>query len=254
MSFSQRKIMRGRDSGFSLMELAVVLMIVGTLMSGILVAVSQTTENNRRTTAMAQLRQIEEALYGYAETHERLPCPATNTSSGRQSPDTLAGNCTTSHGFVPAATLNVFGSTNADGLLLDPWQNPVRYSLAPLDDDGDANYDFANSADLAALFATPANITSGSADMISVCDSENCAGTAIADLAVAVVFTMGADWATFSSANETENAGTTLGSYAIAADLEFVLANYAEDQFDDQLVWLSPYILFNRMINAGKLP
>lgn len=243
-----------RQSGFSLMEMAVVLMILGTLMGGILVAVSQTTENNRRSAAVAQLRQIEDALYGYVQTFERLPCPATNTSFGRQAPDTLTGNCTTTHGFVPAATLNLFGATNADGLLLDPWQNPLRYSIASRDYDSDGNFDFANVTDLGALFTTPTLITAGVASMLSICDSANCAGTIISDLAPALVYTMGADWATFNSADEVENAEGTLGTYAIATDNQFVSTTYAEDLFDDQLIWLSPYVLFNRMITAGKLP
>lgn len=242
------------QSGFSLMEMAVVLMILGTLMSGVLVAVSQTTENNRRSSALAQLRQVEDALYGYAQTNERLPCPATNTSSGRQSPDTATGNCTTAHGFVPAATLNFFGPTNDDGLLLDPWQNPVRYSIASLDSDSDGNYDFANTQDIASLFTTPALISAGVANMLRICDTSACAGAVVADLVPALVYTMGADWASFTSANELENAEATMGNYAIANDNQFVVTDYSEDLYDDQLNWLSPYILFNRMISAGKLP
>jgi hypothetical protein len=65
---------------------------------------------------------------------------------------------------------------------------------------------------------------------------------------------MGADWATFTSADEVENAEGTLGIYAIATDNQFVSTDYAEDLFDDQLIWLSPYVLFNRMISAGRLP
>jgi prepilin-type N-terminal cleavage/methylation domain-containing protein len=243
-----------RQSGFSLMEMAVVLMILGTLMGGVLVAVSQTTENNRRSAAMAQLHQIEDALYGYVQTFERLPCPATNTSFGRQAPDTLTGNCTTTHGFIPAATLNLFGPINADGLLLDPWQNPVRYSIASRDYNGNGNFDFANAVDLTALFTTPTLVTAGIANMLSICDSANCAGTVISNLVPALVYNMGADWATFTSADEVENAEGTLGIYAIATDNQFVSTDYAEDLFDDQLIWLSPYVLFNRMISAGRLP
>ena len=50
------------ESGFSLIEMAMVLVIIGTLMGGVLVAVSQTTENSRRATARNQLREIETAL------------------------------------------------------------------------------------------------------------------------------------------------------------------------------------------------
>src|SRR5688500_2018312 len=114
------------EKGFSLIEMAMVLMIIGTLMGGILVAVSQTTENSRRATARNQLREVETALYGFAQLNGRLPCPALHDSNGIEDPDG-GGGCTRSNGFVPSATLNLNGAVNADGLLLDPWGNPLRY-------------------------------------------------------------------------------------------------------------------------------
>src|SRR5688572_3297209 len=120
---------RGCERGFSLIEMAMVLVILGTLLGGVLVAVSQTTENGRRTTARNQLREIEAALYGFAQVNGRLPCPALHNSNGYESP-LGGGNCANSHGFVPVTTLNLNGAINSDGLLLDPWQNPVRYSVA----------------------------------------------------------------------------------------------------------------------------
>lgn len=74
----------GTHRGFSLIEMAVVLLILGTLMSGVLVAVTQTTESNRRSNARTQLRTIEEALYGYAQAFGSLPCPASVTSAGAE--------------------------------------------------------------------------------------------------------------------------------------------------------------------------
>ncbi len=73
---------------------------------------------------------------------------------------------------------------------------------------------------------------------------------------------MGENWANTTSTNERENAnntapltGTVSGrQYYLNNDFVFVSANYSEENFDDQLVWLSPYILFNRMVSAGKLP
>jgi prepilin-type N-terminal cleavage/methylation domain-containing protein len=235
-----------REKGFSLIEMAMVLVILGTLMGGVLVAVSQTTENTRRATARNQLREIESALYGFAQVNGRLPCPATDSSNGYES---LAGGaCTRNHGFVPTTTLNLNGAINADGLLLDPWQNPVRYSVAAT-----TSPQFTNAASIDTFFA--AGGTFNSANMLKVCPSSACtAGSELATMLPAIVFSMGADWSSFTSANEQENADSALGTYAIPNDSDFVSADYAEDLFDDQLVWISPYVLFNKMISAGKLP
>ncbi|MES2625949.1 MAG: type II secretion system protein [Pseudomonadota bacterium] len=236
--------------GFSLIEMAMVLMIIGTLMGGVLVAVSQTTENARRSTARNQLREVETALYGYAQIHGRLPCPARHDSSGKEVPEGGV-NCTSPNGFVPAVTLNLNGAVNTDGLLLDPWQNPLRYSVAST-----MIPDFTNPSSIRTFFknGTPLDPT----NMLSVCSSTGCtAGTELATTVPAVIISMGADWASYSSAEEQANGGNgspQLGTYNVTSGDEFVSAQYAEDQFDDQLVWISPYVLFNKMISAGKLP
>ncbi|MEX1058406.1 MAG: prepilin-type N-terminal cleavage/methylation domain-containing protein, partial [Natronospirillum sp.] len=59
--------------GFSLMELAVVLTIVGILLSGVLMAVSQSAENTRRIETRAQLNGLMQALHGFAQANGRLP-------------------------------------------------------------------------------------------------------------------------------------------------------------------------------------
>jgi len=53
--------------GFSLIEMAIVLTILGALLSGLLVALGQSTENSRRIEARNELRDFSEALYGFAQ-------------------------------------------------------------------------------------------------------------------------------------------------------------------------------------------
>lgn len=237
-----RQIRPENNAGFSLMEMAVVLMILGTLMSGILVAVSQSTENNRRSNALAQLRQIEDALYGYAQTMGRLPCPASATSNGQASPATGA-DCASAYGFVPAATLGLYGNTNGDGLMLDPWQNPIRYAV-------DSGYNYTNLIDLRAQY-TSASVGS----LLRVCNEHTCTGNKVTESAPAIILSMGADWSFCTSNNEIENScETTANGYSLPNDKDFVYTDYAEDQFDDQLIWLSPYLLFSKLLSAGKLP
>lgn len=238
-----------QQAGFSLMELAIVLMIVGTLMSGILVGVSNATESGRRTQSLAKLREIEAALVGYAQANGHLPCPSTHTTQGKADP-VSNGDCTATHGFVPSTTLGLNGQTNDDGLLLDPWQNPYRYSVAS--STVSSGRAFTSTAGLKELFDE--NELTTITNTLRVCNEAACTGVVMSDRIPALVFSMGANWATYDSAEETENAGSTLGTYDIADDMDFTSADFSEDAFDDQLVWISPHILFNKLISAGKLP
>lgn len=240
--------------GFSLMEMAVVLMILGTLLGGVLVAVSQTTENTRRSNALAQLRQIEDALYGYAQTVGELPCPANDAGTPGEEDDDGSGGCNLYYGFVPYSTLGIYGSINSDGLMVDPWQNPYRYAV----DDGDI---YTDSTELRTRYNAGTAVNT----MLHICKTDSAttscdSGETIAETIPLIVLSMGADWANCPDADapfETENAceaTSTNLNLQIPADEVFVKADYVEDVYDDQLIWLSPYLLFNKMISAGQLP
>ena len=244
------KLYRFNASGFTLLEMTVVMVIVGLMLGGLMVSLSQMNENTRRSDAKAQLAEVEEALYGFAQTRGRLPCPAIPSSAGAEV--CAAGQ----HGFVPAAMLGLKGPVNADGLLLDPWGNPLRYSVTN-----------ANSR---------AFTTNGQMKLVGIsnlqpdlCIYDRAPATPppplpiqIASNIPAVVFSMGSHWSTLPSENERENAGEGIpmgggpsgNTYPIANNVNFVSANYSEVNFDDIITWISPYILYTRMIASGQLP
>ena len=79
-----------------------------------------------------------------------------------------------------------------------------------------------------------------------------------------LIYSLGKDWATTPvSSEEQENQGTTLGggpsgiNYPVANDIVFVdrdFNNSNGSEFDDLMGWLSPNILYNRMVAGGRLP
>ena len=239
------------SSGFSLIEMAMVLLIIGLLLNGLLVAIGENNTNRMRSDTNAQLEQIREALYGFAQINGRLPCPANTTSAGSES-NSGGGNCSNSaSGFVPGVQLNIQGSYNSEGLLVDPWGNPYRYAVSTLS--LSSNYVFTSSTVLKSWFAgtTPLGGT-----WLCVSDTVNCGAVQLATTVPAIVYSLGAS-PTFANAKQAENVGATLGGLAVAGDREFVDAQYSEDSvefFDDILVWLSPSILTSRLVSAGKLP
>ena len=69
----------GPVHGFTLIEMAVVLAIVGFILGGLLVPLRTQFDAARYDTVRAQLRTAEEALIGYAVANGgRLPCPVTD--------------------------------------------------------------------------------------------------------------------------------------------------------------------------------
>ncbi|PCJ40896.1 MAG: hypothetical protein COA71_09860 [SAR86 cluster bacterium] len=249
------------QSGFTLIEMAMVLLILGILLSGVLVAIGDSTTNIRISQTQSKLEQIEEALYGYVQANGRLPCPADHSGTGLANPETNTG-CNIDNGFVPVATLGLNGSINADKLLLDPWENPYRYSVSQ-----DVSNYFTTTTGIDLLFADAANILGTGTNMLRICSISTCTPTTISiNNAPAVVYSMGANWAVLSGAsstNEQKNAfgatliGATSGlvyNMPTAANLDFVDTGYSEENYDDQVIWLSPYILFSRLIQAGQLP
>jgi hypothetical protein len=74
---------------------------------------------------------------------------------------------------------------------------------------------------------------------------------------------MGEDWASFTSPDQQENVGASLGggpsgrSYPVAADIVFVARSRSEAQsaeFDDIVNWVAPSVLYGQLVAAGRLP
>ena len=106
--------------GFSLIELAIVLVVVGLLIGYLILPLGMQRENRNIAEARAKLQEIEEALYGFAIANNRLPCPTTPGQNGQEVGGGGA-DCGTNRGFVPSNTLGITGAVDCDGLLVDPW-------------------------------------------------------------------------------------------------------------------------------------
>jgi len=230
--------------GFSILEMAVVLIILSTLLGGLLVSFSEVQESKNRNEAEQQVAQIVEALYGFAQTNGRLPCPATAASGGFEAP-VGGGACTQRFGFIPSATLGLTGSVDALALLTDPWLSPYRYAVT--NSNGNA-FTTANGMRTATIpILAPA---------FRVCAQAACTAV-IANTVPAVVLSLGSDWSTFTGAavDATENSGeVTVAGFRHGNDNDFVSTGYIEAVFDDVISWITPSILYTRMISAGQLP
>lgn len=134
------------QSGFSLIEIALVLIIVGLALGGIISALGPQLQQRSYTSTQQQLTEANEAIVAFALQNRRLPCPATAASAGLESFCTNAsgpcgapvgppaaaarGRCfaAANAGFVPAATLGLVGQ-GGDGSLRDAWAARLRYTV-----------------------------------------------------------------------------------------------------------------------------
>lgn len=237
-------------NGFTLVEMAIALAVAALVLGAGLTLLSTQLDQQRIQDTRALLSDAQDALTGFAIANDRLPCPASATSNGVEDPAVVTGTCNHPYdGFLPAVTLGLSG-VDANGYLMDAWrlsQNRIRYAVTT-----------AN----ARAATTPNGIKtvtmSGFAPDLSVCVSA--AGITATACGTATVLTNNAVAVIFSRGKNATNGGTGADEAAnLDGDQVFVShamapAEAAGGEFDDQLTWLSPNILFNRMVQAGRLP
>src|SRR5665647_2696021 len=133
---NMRPAVKKEHYGFTLIEIAMVLMIVGLLLGGMLVPLSAQMDQRNVTDTRKQLDEIQQALIGFAIVNGRLPCPASPTSNGVESfvsGGASGGYCSNfNNGFVPAATLGITSTVDNQGntgFAVDSWGNRIRYAV-----------------------------------------------------------------------------------------------------------------------------
>lgn len=252
-----------RQRGFSLVELAIVVFVLGLLLGGLMMPLSVQRENARIRDGHEQLEVARLAIEGFALVNGYLPCPATPGSGGYA--DASGGGCVVQHGFVPATTLDLNGNRNADNLLLDPWGSPLRYSVSASDVNGDGRWDFVTAGEMRAVTLSLLQPEMTVCSAAAGATATNCAtaNLTLAERTPAVLYSMGKDWASFTSPDQQANAGATItggasgARYAIASDDVFVRAPrsaIAGGEFDDLVIWLPRNTLYARLVAAGHLP
>lgn len=220
--------------GFSLLEVSIVLLIMGLLLSSVLQPFGAQMAERQRSQTKTEMVEIRDALIGYAAANHRFPCPLTLVSGAK-------GDCSRPHGYVPAAELGVDGSYDQNGLLIDSWGQPYLYSVSNSDTDVDGAADFTTVAGM-----QKAGMQSLSAEF-EVCDTAAPCSRLRANQVPIVLVSTGAKM-TGRSADENEN--TDGDNRFVSKDIDQV----GDGQFDDIVIWLSESVLFAQLIQARVLP
>jgi prepilin-type N-terminal cleavage/methylation domain-containing protein len=253
-----------RQRGFSLVELALGLVIVATLLSALLVPLATQLDQRRTGETQRLLEVAREALYGFVVAQDRFPCPATAAGNGREAfipPLTeldgpVSGRCLGFRGFLPAVTLGL-SPLDREGFQPDAFggdANRIRYAVADVDFDPSAKL-YTATGKMRSLGMT---VVSNATNRLSVCSAANTAAsgcpagsvTLANGNAIAVVLSVGKNPDSRGD-DENENLDVTGTNQVFVSRIQ---SDAALNPFDDMLLWVSPNVLISRLAAAGKLP
>lgn len=241
-----------RYGGFTLVEMAIVLVIVALLLAGLLPTLSSQVEQQHRTETLKYIDEVRNTLLGYGVANGRLPCPDT-TSDGVE--DISAAVTTNNDPIAPQSTKK-FSCASAVGTIpyntlgvspTDGYNSKPVYAITPAFGERKEIYSANNGGGtlLSNNFFSLSSVGTGHVCTVAATPTTNPCTANLASAAVAVIVSRGANWATATSSDEAENTD---------GDADFVSHDLVQNGYDDLVIWLSPNTLFNRMVAAGKLP
>jgi prepilin-type N-terminal cleavage/methylation domain-containing protein len=266
-----------QQQGFSLVEMAVVLVIIGLAVAGLLAPISVQVEVQKYRDTQERLKTARESLKTFAMTQGRLPCPASSSSNGVESfcpassgacglPTTTFqahGRCSNPYnGFLPAVTLGI-SPIDSQGYARDAWEvsdkNRIRYAVTDATLGGITHaYTAQNGLKTGgALGITPTSDLRICDTMTATTTVTSC-GTAITLIsdAAAIIYSVGKNAATGGTGTD-ELANPN--PFSTDNDQQFIsrestASGATNGEFDDTLLWISPYELYGALVSAEQLP
>jgi prepilin-type N-terminal cleavage/methylation domain-containing protein len=270
--------------GFTLTELAVVMVIVGLLLASAMYTLSAQMDQRDFQETQQRLSQARDLVLAFALANGRLPCPARYTSAasnsqGLESFCTAAsgacsgaetttvqshGNCSNYYdGYLPAASLG-FGPTDSAGFAVDAWNNRIRYVVtgsAPACAAGNLVYTSTTNLKTYGIACQPPDLLlCRSSTGITGSSCNTSANQVMAsNLIAAIIFSTGKNYGTATSAAAATAAGRTDEAANLDGNASFVVhtpttSDAANGEYDDQFTWITAGEIYNRLIAAGLLP
>lgn len=231
--------------GFTLVEMAIVLVIIGLILGGLLVSLTAQTDLRNYSEARKLLEDSKEALMGYTLNNRHLPCPDKTAGAdngdddrpndGREDFNAATGNCIVSEGNLPWATLSLLDN--------DPWEQALIYRVTAA---------FVQRAPLNTFNLS----TNGT---LRICNEAACNAPRLTDNAIAVIVSRGKNRGVCTTAPsppacEDERANDDNNPDFVSHEPRARTALNPNGEYDDVVVWLSSSVLMNRMVAAGQLP
>jgi prepilin-type N-terminal cleavage/methylation domain-containing protein len=273
-----------KQSGFTLVEIAVVLIIIGLTLGGLLVSLSAQIEIRNYNETESKIAIIKESLMGFVVSTKRLPCPDTSGDGLEDLPTPTIIADTPDAG----KSTQMFVCSNAEGLLpyqtlglerADSWSNLFRYRVAPAFSNYEVIWSGAGATGSEIGHTNFSLTSSGNITIRTRGDDPSTVGatetkylSTLVNNVPAIIISHGVNgYGATSSAgtlltsppvlNVDEVTNATVGvnkisrlvsSRTTACSDTVEGASYCE--FDDVVDWLPTHLIFNRMVAAGQLP
>ena len=234
-------------SGFTLVEMAVVTVIIGLLMGTMFGFASTMSRSSKLSETNKRQDIIKSALINFIAQNKRMPCPATAATNGFEVVPTNTPACTgvttgnVANGIVPWASLGLSREMGSDG-----YNNPFGYQVAV----AATNTDFA--------LPTSNLDVSGIQGVISIAETfagsplNSCAtvpGSINPCAAVAVIVSYGQNWGSTPAPNSDEEEN-------LNGDSLFVMRDFSDSStnpYDDIVLPLTANDLLTPLTANGTI-
>lgn len=254
--------------GFSLVELAVVLLIIGLLMSAGVKFLTVQAESSAYSATKVKQSTLKAALVSYFRKYHRLPCPDNKPNGGNTgsfstttppdgienrngtntTPDTSLA-CVSNFGVIPYQTLNLSREAALDG-----WENMMSYRV------------YYPSSGLTNDWTKTSSFAADNVGAISVLDrypATSTTTTTLTSTAVIVIISHGKNGLGAFTTDGTQNVlpdstfdeyFNTIGSSShFKREISLDTSNTTYGTYDDLLTFLSADDLLSELVQDGSI-
>ena len=245
-----------KSRGFTLVELTVVTILIGIVMTMGMKLLNTTLSNAAYSETRLKQQQLKTVLIGFLRMNGRLPCPDNtgDVATGQES-SPCAGNQSDSFGVIPWKTLGVSRDAALDG-----WGNFFTYKIVN-GSGGTKNWTSKTAANAFSITELK-NPSTG-----LTIQELNADGSALVDVTTSSVLAIvshgkngfGAKASKSATRIPSDEAGDAEKTNANNAGGTFVIRPVTEDAaafngaYDDMVAFMSPQELFQPLLNEGSL-
>ena len=254
-----RDIKSLHHKGFTLIEMAVVLVIVGILLGSFIGTLTSRINVTKKSDALSELEEIKQSMMAYAFVNGYLPCPDCDAVAGACTA-ALVGDGIADHDVGNNRCILDEASGNVPWVTLglgrgDSWGSHYRYAVQNEYADSDTLFS------LSTITVDPFSINEPN----FVADATGATPHSLADNVVAIILSHGSNG--YGAINVDNIANPAIPAANLDElentdnDADYYMrpetsaeTSIAGKEFDDIVIWISEYELKAKMVEAGKLP